>query len=190
MNSRFLVHHRTPVLWTVPGLWHSVLCVLSSVVCWFNMQTFQLFTGYQWILCHTLGGQNLARSWILGFNLSASGFQYSQMALFFQILFDCWYFRSKKHHSALWEHWKPFELWVLALERQEQRSCNMFLLHMIFTLWLHIAQYTAAIILSASIVMHSRLRTLLVTALVNSTHYRQMNGRHLLSNMVVWQSQY
>ena len=68
----------------------------------------QRLHGYQRILYHMTGGQNSARSWIL----SSSGFQRLQMALFFSFFYlIANMFNPQKCHSALWECWKPQELW-------------------------------------------------------------------------------
>ena len=73
-----------------------------------------------------------AGSWALSLVLLASNTP--RYALFSVFSFDCQYFRSvrfQKHHSTLWECWKPPELWVLALESQEQQFCHI---HMLRTL--------------------------------------------------------
>ena len=68
---------------------------------------------YQRMSCHTLGGQNSARKWIL----SSSGFQHSQMALFFfhffNLIADITCFKKVIVPSG------EVGLWVLALGSQE-----------------------------------------------------------------------
>ena len=43
-----------------------------------------------------------------------------------------WLAGSRKCHSPLWEHWKPPDLWILALVSQEQPYCMMRLLCRLF----------------------------------------------------------
>ena len=140
------MHH---LICSASGPWHSVPRVLSSFMSLILLRDFLTVHGYQRIFYDTLGGQNSARSWILSFKPGSSGLQHSQMALFFHVFFfyliaDIFRFvRFQKTSYPLWECWKPLEFRVLALESQEQLSCDMCLLCRLLSLWVHfIPSYT------------------------------------------------
>ena len=98
---------------------------------------------YQWILCHTLGGQKLSKKLDLELLRPALMASDNSWWRYFFNLSDLiadrgqWYFQVFQSHNALWELWKPLELWVLALTSEKQPSCNRCLLHMILTVLVH-----------------------------------------------------
>ena len=88
---------------------------------WFETQTFKLFTGISefYVTCQMDKTQQEAGSWALNPALVAS--VNSWWCYFFKLsdlIADRgqWYFQVCQGHSALWELWKPPELWVLTLK--------------------------------------------------------------------------
>ena len=81
--------HQESTCMSWSGPWHSAPCVLSSFVLLVWKTDFPIVQGYQQIFCHTLSGQNSARSWILSFKPGCSGFRWLLMMLLISIRFDC-----------------------------------------------------------------------------------------------------